>query len=156
MTLGGLYPAPAMEHFETLLFTACLTLFTSWLSYLSYRLKISMDEIEHSSKGMDDLHEALDLCQKALGAIWENMPTMERIQELVPQFHINQQETNGKHLFDLIGNLFIFAVSFTWISISAFVLFIVGDVSLERAGIGEKTRYLLTITVILLLVALIK
>ena len=105
MTLGGLYRAPAMEHFETLLFTACLTLFTSWLSYLSYRLKISMDEIEHSSKGMDDLHEALDLCQKALGAIWENMPTMERIQELVPQFHINQQETNGKHLFDLIGNL---------------------------------------------------
>lgn len=64
-----------------------------------------MDEIELSRSGVDDLHEALDLCQKALGVIYENMPTIDRIQELVPQFHINQQETNGKHLFDLIGNL---------------------------------------------------
>lgn len=105
MTLGGLYRAPAMEHFETLLFTACLTLFTSWMSYLSYRLKISMDEMEHSRSGIDEMNEALVLCQNALAAIWENMPTMDRIQELVPQFHLNQQETNGKHFFDLLGSL---------------------------------------------------
>jgi hypothetical protein len=105
MALGGIGSGGAMNHYELLLFTACLTLFTSWLSYLTYRLRMAMDNIEGSQSGFDEINEALELSQKALAAIWEQMPTIDRIQELVPQFHINQQETNGKHLFDLLGNL---------------------------------------------------
>jgi hypothetical protein len=94
-----------MDHYELLLFTACLTLFTTWLSYLSYRLRMAMDKIDSSDSGIEEMMEALEMCQKALAAIWEQMPTIDRIQELVPQFHINQQETNGKHLFDMLGKL---------------------------------------------------
>ena len=94
-----------MEHFETLLFTACLTLFTAWLTYLTHVLRSATWEMESSGSQADEIISQLEMCQKAIAIMFEKMPTIDRIQELVPEFHINQQESNGKHLFDFISNM---------------------------------------------------
>jgi hypothetical protein len=89
------------------LFWLSLIVFTAWLSYLSARLQAAARELERSGGDADELAEAVELIQKALAAIWENMPTMDRISELVPQFHLNQQETAGSAFFDFVGKYFM-------------------------------------------------
>lgn len=96
-----------METVELALFSASLVVFTAWLSYLSAQLRSAANELENSGANADDLAEAVEMIQKALAAIWENMPTMDRITELVPQFHLNQQETAGTAFFDFVGKYFM-------------------------------------------------
>lgn len=96
-----------MKDFEVLLFTTALLIFTAWLSYLTNVLRNSLRELEHKGIDTQEISEAIEISQKALAAIWENMPTMDRIQELVPQFHLNQQESSGAAFFDFIGKYFM-------------------------------------------------
>jgi|TARA_Y100000401_G_C8295191_1_gene210950 hypothetical protein len=58
-------------------------------------------------------------------------------------------------IYEIIANLFIFAVSFLFSSIGAFLFFIVGDALIEDVNVNKRTRYIIIIVFIIVMVALI-
>jgi hypothetical protein len=93
-----------MEHFQAALFFVGLSFFTGWLSILSYQIKTMIGELD-SNTDVEETRATIDQMAQALAIIYENMPTMDRIQEMVPQFSIQQQEAGSKHFFDFVGKL---------------------------------------------------
>ena len=93
-----------MDHYQAALFFVALSFFTGWLSILSYQLKKMVDLIEEN-QDVEETKATINQMAQALAIIYENMPTMDRIQEMVPQFSIQQQEAGSKHFFDFVGKL---------------------------------------------------
>jgi hypothetical protein len=93
-----------MDHYQAALFFVALSFFTGWLSILSYQLKKMVNHIEENHD-IEDTRDTINQMAQALAIIYENMPTIDRIQEMVPQFSINQQEAGSKHFFDFVGKL---------------------------------------------------
>jgi len=58
-------------------------------------------------------------------------------------------------IYEIIANLFIFSISLAVIACASFILFIAGDVVLERRGIEEGPRQLAVGALILLVILLI-
>lgn len=59
-------------------------------------------------------------------------------------------------IYEIIANLFILSVSMVGISISSFLIYITGDVILEKIGIDGYTRAALIAIVIITLTILIR
>ena len=98
-----------MDHYQTALFFVALSFFAGWLSILSYQLKKMVAQLDETSNGHDieETKETINQIAQALAVVYENMPTMDRIQELLPEFHINQQDNGSKYFFDFIGKYFM-------------------------------------------------
>lgn len=59
-------------------------------------------------------------------------------------------------IYEIIANLFVLSVSMVGISISSFLIYITGDVILEKIGIDGYTRAALIAIVIITLTILIR
>ena len=95
-----------MDHYQAALFFVALSFFTAWLSILSYQIKKTVAQID-SHGDVEETKETINQIAQALAVVYENMPTMDRIQELLPEFHINQQDSGSKYFFDFIGKYFM-------------------------------------------------
>lgn len=93
-----------MDHYQAALFFVALSFFTGWLSILSFQIRQMLSQIEETTD-VEETKETINQMAQALAIIYENMPTMDRIQEMVPQFSIQQQEAGSKHFFDFVGRL---------------------------------------------------
>jgi|TARA_R100000482_G_C5128843_1_gene150540 hypothetical protein len=58
-------------------------------------------------------------------------------------------------IYEIIANLFMFALSFFFSAIGAFLFFIVGDALLEEVNINKGTRYIIIFCFIVIVIALI-
>ena len=58
-------------------------------------------------------------------------------------------------IYEIIANLFMFALSFLFSAIGAFLFFIVGDALLEDVNVNKGTRYLIILFFIIIMIALI-
>lgn len=95
-----------MNHFDAALFFVALSFFTAWLSILTAQIRKLLGNIEENAD-LDETKETIQQIAQALAIVYENMPTMDRIQELLPEFHINQQDSGSKYFFDFIGKYFM-------------------------------------------------
>ena len=99
-----------MDHYQAALFFVALSFFTGWLSILSYQIKKVIVKLD-DGHDVEETKETINQIAQALAVVYENMPTMDRIQELLPEFHINQQDNGSKYFFDFIGKYFMDGLS---------------------------------------------
>tara|TARA_R100001594_G_scaffold148990_1_gene205574 strand:- start:188 stop:526 length:339 start_codon:yes stop_codon:yes gene_type:complete len=65
------------SDFEMLLFIICLVFFSIWLSFLTARIKNSLDLIEGTGDQIDEISEGIEIVAGILN----------RLPELMPSFH---------------------------------------------------------------------
>lgn len=98
-----------MEHYNAALFFVALSFFATWLSILTYQIRKVIGAMESNAldDNLEETKQTINQIAQALAVVYENMPTMDRIQELLPEFHINQQDNGSKYFFDFIGKYFM-------------------------------------------------
>jgi hypothetical protein len=95
-----------MEHFEQALFYIALAFFSGWLSILTHQVSKLVNNIA-APEDLDETKQTVQLIAQAIAVIHENMPTMDRIRELVPEFTIQQEDSGSKYFFDFLGKYFM-------------------------------------------------